>query len=430
VESARVISGEIEPPGDKSISHRAAILGALAHGTTCVGNFLHGEDTEATIDCLHSLGVDIRVENPAPGSRGYGLTIRGKGREGFREPERVLDLRNSGTTMRVMSGVLASLPFFSVLTGDDSLVHRPMRRVIDPLQHMGAEIHGRDEDQYPPLVIKGSKLRGIEYAPAVMSAQVKTAVLLAGLGAEGRTVVSQATATRDHTERMLQAMGADISVNGTSVSIGPAPLTGIRIEVPGDVSSAAPWLVLAAFHPQARIRLTKVGVNPGRTGILTVLRSMGGNITLEERRSVGAEPIADITVESSGLTATCIQGEIIPNVIDEIPLIALAATQAEGRTEIKDAGELRVKESDRIATTVGELQKLGADIEELPDGMVINGPTQLKGALCDGHGDHRLAMTVGIAGLLACGETLVEGHECVAVSYPGFWEDLESLRSG
>ena len=430
VRTARAIAGEIEPPGDKSISHRAAMLGGLAQGVTTVENFLHGADTEATISCLRALGVEIHVEDPGPGTRGFRITIQGRGREGFREPEQVLDVRNSGTTIRMLSGALASLPFFSVLTGDDSLVRRPMHRVIDPLQHMGADIRGRDEDRYPPLVIRGGKLRGIEYAPVVMSAQVKSAVLLAGLGAEGRTVVNRASESRDHTERMLRAMGADISVDGNSVSIGPGPLRGLEIEAPGDVSSAAPWLALGAAHPRARIRLSRVGVNPGRIGILHVLKSMGAEVTVEEQPSAGAEPVADITVESGPLTAISIGGETIPNIIDEIPLIALVATQAEGETEIRDAAELRVKESDRISTTVGELARLGADIEELPDGMIIRGPTALKGGVCESHADHRLAMTLGVAGLLAQGETLVEGHECVAVSYPGFWDDLESLRAG
>ncbi len=430
VQAAESLAGEIEPPGDKSISHRTAMLGGLAQGTTTVENFLHGEDTEATMNCLRSLGVEIHVEAPCPGSRGLRLIINGRGREGFREPRQVLDVRNSGTTMRMMSGVLASMPFSSVLTGDDSLIKRPMRRIIDPLRLMGAEIYGRDGDRYPPLEMRGGGLRGIEYTLPVASAQVKSAVLLAGLGAEGRTVVHQPWATRDHTERMLQAMGADISVSDNSVSIAPGPLNSLEINVPGDVSSAAAWLVLAAIHPDARIRLRNVGVNPGRIGIVHVLKSMGASVTMEERASAGAEPVADISVDSSSLSGVSIRGETIPNVIDEIPLIALAATQADGETEIRDAAELRVKESDRIATTACELRKLGADIEELPDGMIVRGPTPLNGANCESHGDHRLAMTLGVAGLLARSETIVAGHECVAVSYPGFWEDLESLRTG
>ena len=325
VTPANSIDGEIEPPGDKSISHRAVILGSLAHGVTTVTNFLHGADTAASISCLKALGIDIRVEDPNPNSRGLNVTIEGHGREGFREPEQVLDVHNSGTTMRVMSGILASLPFFSVMTGDDSLVRRPMRRVIDPLRHMGADIFGRADDSYPPLVIRGAKLRGIEYAPQVMSAQVKTAVLLAGLAAEGRTIVNQASATRDHTTRMLRSMGAHITVNGDSVELTPGELNATDIQVPGDISSAAPWLVLAASHPHARLRLTNVGVNPGRIGILRVLKSMGASITLEDRPPAGAEPMADISVQTSDLKAATIEGEIIPYVIDEIPILALAA---------------------------------------------------------------------------------------------------------
>ncbi len=429
VSPAASILGEIEPPGDKSISHRAVMLGSLAHGVTSISNFLHGADTAATIACLQALGIDIRVEDPAPSARGINITIEGHGREGFREPEQVLDVRNSGTTMRVMSGILASLPFLSVMTGDDSIVHRPMRRVIDPLRHMGADIFARADESYPPIVIKGAKLRGIEYSPAVMSAQVKTAVLLAGLGAEGRTIVNQASASRDHTTRMLATMGARISAKGANVELEPSELNAIDIQVPGDISSAAPWLVLAAAHPHARIRLSRVGVNPSRIGIVHVLRSMGATITLEDLPPAGAEPLADISVESGHLIGVTIEGDVIPNVIDEIPIIALAATQADGETIIRDAAELRVKESDRISATTSELRKLGADIEELPDGMIIRGPTNLKGSLCRSHGDHRLAMTLGIAGLLAQEETIIYGPECVDVSYPGFWEDLESLRS-
>ena len=430
VTPAKSIEGEIEPPGDKSISHRAVMLGALAHGVTNVSNFLHGADTAASISCLQALGIDIRVEEPTPDSRGLKVTVQGHGREGFSEPDQILDVRNSGTTMRVMSGILASLPFLSVMTGDESLVQRPMRRVIDPLRHMGADIFGRANDNYPPLVIRGARLRGIEYAPQVMSAQVQTAVLLAGLAAEGRTIVNQASATRDHTTRMLRAMGAGITVNGDSVELTPGDLTAIDIHVPGDISSAAPWLVLAATHPRARLGLTNVGVNPGRIGIIHVLKSMGAAITLEDLPPAGPEPLADVAVQSSHLKATTIEGGIIPYVIDEIPILALAATQADGETVIRDAAELRVKESDRITNTVAELRKLGADIEELPDGMIVRGPTQLKAALCRSHGDHRLAMTLGVAGLLAQDETLIYDPECVDVSYPGFWDDLESLRVG
>ena len=285
VRTAKSLAGDIEPPGDKSISHRAAMLGGLAKGTTIVQNFLHGEDTEATIDCLRALGVDIHVEDPLPGSRGLRLIIKGRGREGLREPQQTLDVRNSGTTMRMMSGILASMPFSSLLTGDNSLVRRPMRRVIDPLRLMGAKIYGRDRDRLPPLHIRGGGLHGIDYTLPVASAQVKSAVLLAGLGAEGCTVVHQPWATRDHTERMLQAMGADISVNGNSVSIAPGPLNSLEIDVPGDASSAAAWMVLGAIHPDARIRLRNVGVNLGRIGIVHVLKSMGASVTMDEQAS-------------------------------------------------------------------------------------------------------------------------------------------------
>ena len=428
VPRASRISGELAPPGDKSISHRAAMMGSLAVGVTIVDNFLDGADTNATVACLRDLSAEISVE--AAGSRGLRLTIDGRGREGFRAPEKVLDVRNSGTTMRLLSGILATLPFSSVLTGDESILRRPMRRIIEPLRLMGADISGRDGDRYAPLTINGGDLRGIDYTLPVSSAQVKSAILLAGLGAKGPTTVREIGSSRDHTVHMLRAMGASVYVGGHSVAVDPGPLHGVDIRIPGDASSAAAWIALGVAHPDARITLRGVGSNPGRVGIVNILRSMGASIVMEEQPPAGTEPVADITVESSDLTGTVIGGDAIPNAIDEIPLIALAATQARGHTEIRDASELRVKESDRIATTVSELRKLGADIEETPDGMIINGPTPLTGARGESYGDHRLAMALGVAGLLAEGETVVEGHECVDVSYPGFWADLESLRAG
>ncbi len=430
VTPAEAIEGEIQPPSDKSISHRAVILGSLAHGVTTVTNFLHGADTAASISCVRALGIDIRVEEPSPDSRGLNVTVQGHGHEGFREPEQVLDVRNSGTTIRILSGLLASLPFTSVVTGDHSILQRPMDRIIEPLRLMGADIRGRDGDRYAPLTIRGAALRGVDYAMPVASAQVKSCILLAGLGAQGPTLVREPAPSRDSAERMLRAMGARVSVNGNNVAVEPGPLHAAHFRVPGDASSAAPWMVLAATHPSARLHIRGVGINPRRIGIVGVLRSMGAKITIQERAAGGPMPVADISVETARLTAVSIHGDIIPNVIDEIPILALAATQADGETIIRDAAELRVKESDRIKTTVAELRKLGADIEELPDGMIIRGPTKLKGAPCCSHGDHRIAMTLGIAGLLAQGETLIHDPECVDVSYPGFWEDLESLRAG
>ena len=428
---ASALAGEIEPPGDKSISHRAVIFNSIAHGRAEISNFLPGEDTLATIDCLKAVGADIHVDTTVPETqkiRNLRLIVTGKGIEGLAEASQVLDARNSGTTMRLLTGLLSAAPFFTVITGDSSLNSRPMGRVVEPLRLMGAEIWGRDRDSQAPLAIKGGQLTGIEYSMPVASAQVKSALILAGLFAKGETLVRQPAPSRDHTERMVQAMGASLTLENSTISLKPGRLHALDISVPGDISSAAPWLVAGAIHPNAKIKVLNTGVNPTRTGIIEVLRAMGAQLVVGEPRESGGEPLADISVESSQHEGVEVASALIPRLIDEIPLVALAATQAKGTTTIRDAAELRVKESDRVETTVQELRRLGADIEERPDGMVIHGPTPLKGAHCNSHGDHRLAMTLGIAALIAKDETTIEDSEVVDVSYPGFWEELERLR--
>jgi 3-phosphoshikimate 1-carboxyvinyltransferase len=391
-----------------------------------VENFQGGADCLATLRCLRALGVKIGWDD-----RGT-LRVHGGGRFGLKESPAVLNAGNSGTTMRLLAGLLAGQPFFSVLTGDASLRSRPMGRVVEPLRAMGARIQGRAGGARPPLAIEGGSLRGIRYRLPVASAQVKSALSLAGLYGEGETVLEEPAPSRDHTERMLRAMGAEVREDGgDGLRISPPQreLATLSLRVPGDISAAAFWMVAAAAHPDAEIRLTGVGVNPSRSGIIDALASMGASIALEEERTWGCEPVADIVVRSSSLRGTVIEGSLIPRLIDEIPVLAVAACLAGGKTAIRQAGELRLKESDRIRTTVLELRRLGASIEELSDGMVIQGVGWLKGGVCGSHGDHRLAMTLAVAGLLGRGETVVRGAEASSVSYPAFWHHLEELSS-
>lgn len=425
VRGCSTLRGEVVPPGDKSISHRAVILNSVAQGRAKIGNFSLGEDCFATVACLRQLGVEITEE-----SRGT-LIVSGVGHEGLREPDDVLNAGNSGTTMRLLAGLLAPQAFFSVITGDASLRSRPMARVTHPLCLMGAHIWGRGGDSLAPLAIKGCQLHGIEHRLPVASAQVKSAILIAALFAAGDTVIQEPEPSRDHTERMLRAMGAELRSDGPRVTLMPKPtaLLPLDLDVPGDISSAAFWLVAGAIHPEARIRITDAGDNPTRRGIIEVLLDMGAKLRIENTRTVGGEPVADMTVESSNLVGRQIGGSIIPRLIDEIPLIAVAGCIARGDTIIRDAAELRVKETDRIAATAAELQKLGADIEELPDGMVVHGGKTLRGGHCSSHNDHRLAMTLGVAALIARGETVIHDAEVAAVSYPAFWQDLERLTT-
>ncbi|MFF2875639.1 3-phosphoshikimate 1-carboxyvinyltransferase [Gottfriedia sp. NPDC057991] len=420
LEKIRLV-GDVTIPGDKSISHRAIMFGSLAKGTTKITNFLLGEDCLSTIACFRKLGVQIEVSEDE-------VVVYGKGIEELKEAHEVLDVGNSGTTARLMMGILSGLPFHSVIIGDESIGKRPMKRVTKPLKMMGTSIDGREDATYTPISIRGGSLNSISYASPVSSAQVKSSILLAGLFAKGTTTVTEPEKSRDHTERMLKAFGCEIEVDGNKVSInGNQELTATDVIVPGDISSAAFFLVAGSVVPNSEILLKNVGVNPTRTGILTVLERMGANITLEDETVVNGEPIANIRVKSSDLKSTVIGGAEIPTCIDELPILALAAALADGETIIKDAEELRVKETDRIQTVVTELTNLGVSIEATKDGMIIQGNSSLIGANVNSHGDHRMGMMLSIAALLAKGDTIIENTECIAVSFPNFKEQLNDL---
>jgi len=415
VRPAGRVAGAIAVPGDKSISHRAAFLGAVATGVTEVQGFLEAEDCLRTLRAAAALGVD--VARKAPGH----YLLRGAGPEGLTEPEDVIDCGNSGTTARLLLGILAGQPFGAVLTGDESLRRRPMQRVIEPLGRMGARVLGRDGGGRLPLAIAGARpLAPIRHASPVASAQVKSAVLLAGLWATGPVIVVEPSSSRDHTERMLAAFGADVTAEGLTVTIRPGrPLTGQVVTVPGDISSAAFFLVAAAVAPAGGVTVRGVGVNPTRTGVLEVLRAMGAELTLAPGPR-GAEPTADVTVRPGRLRGAAVGGDLVPRTLDELPVLAVAAACADGVTEVRDAAELRVKESDRIRALAVELSKLGVEIEERADGFRVRGGRRLRGARVSSWGDHRLAMALVVAGLVADGVTVVEGIDCVATSYPEF----------
>lgn len=417
IKKAVSLNGSITVPGDKSISHRAVMLGALAEGTTHIKGFLPGADCISTINCFRSMGIEIQ-------SNGDIIEVHGKGLYGLKQPEKMLYTGNSGTTTRLLCGILSGQNFDSSVTGDASICRRPMKRVTEPLSEMGAKIDGK----YCPLFIKGSKLHGMEYNMKVASAQVKTAIILAALYADGETIIHETEKSRDHTERMLSAMGADISVNGTTIRVAPAKkLYAQDICVPGDISSAAFFMTAAAIMPDSCVRIKNVGINPTRTGIIDVFKSMGANISIENVRTESGEETADIVVSSSSLKGTVIEGELIPRLIDELPIIAVAAVFAEGTTVIKDAEELKVKESNRISAIVGELSKCGADITETADGMIIKGGKPIVGADFVTRGDHRMAMSLAVLAQLADGKSTIDDADCISVSYPNFLDDFYGL---
>ncbi len=423
IHPTQALHGDVIVPGDKSISHRAAMFAALAEGQSRVRNFLPGGDCLATLGVLRGLGVKIEENAPTD------LLIDGVGLHGLKEPAAPLDCINSGTTMRLMTGLLAGQGFFSVLHGSAQLSKRPMGRVVEPLRRMGALIFGRENGRLAPLAIQGTVLGDFDLPLPVASAQVKSALLLAGLYGKGLAVVRQPGPARDHTERMLAAMGAPIRVLGSTVISERArqPLNPLHLTVPGDISSAAFIIAAALLVPNSVVTILGVGVNPTRTGILDILQAMGGDITLHALRHEAGEPVADLLVRSAPLHGSEIRGDLIVRAIDELPILAVAATQAHGRTVVRDAAELRVKETDRIATVAAELRKLGAVIEELPDGFVIEGPTPLHSAVVSSHGDHRLAMALAVAALSADGPVLVEESECIPDSFPGFERVLTTL---
>jgi 3-phosphoshikimate 1-carboxyvinyltransferase len=419
------IRGTLDVPGDKSISHRGAIMNAIAHGTATVDNYLPGADCLSTLDCLRALGVNVTFD-PTGANGKPRITVEGRGGL-LEEAIQPLDCGNSGTTMRLLTGLLAGQPIFSVMTGDASLSRRPMGRVLEPVKLMGARVNGRGGGRYAPIVIEGGNLKGIEYNSPVASAQVKSCVLLAGVQAEGVTVARSPAASRDHTERLLQAQGAKLEVHGPDVVIhGGAKLKAVDVVVPGDSSSAAYWLALACIHPDAEITVENVGMNPGRTGFIEVLRAMGGDVEIRNERVVAGEPIADLVARSSRLHGVKVGGDVVPRAIDEIPLVAIVGLFADGVTEIRDAAELRVKESDRIASLGRELTRLGGQVEELDDGLRVLGGARLESAACETLGDHRLAMGLAVAGLAGAGVDVIDPN-CAIVSYPGFWQQVRAV---
>lgn len=420
------LRGTVEVPGDKSISHRAVIFNAVAQGSARITNFLTGADCLSTIACVRALGVDVSQDEGEVHVHGIGLT-------GLHEPHDLLDCGNSGTTMRLLAGLLAGMPFLSLLTGDASLRSRPQRRIVEPLRALGAQIDGRQGGDRAPLVVRGSALRGGRYDLPVASAQVKSALLLAGLSGTAALTLGGRIHSRDHTERMLIAMGIDLQITPGEIILHPPthpvfpyPLS---LRVPGDPSSAAFWWVAAAIHPDAELTTPGICLNPTRTGALDVLQAMGAKIEITNQRIEGSEPVGDVTVRSSHLRGTLISGDLIPRLIDEIPILAVAAACAEGETLVQDAQELRAKETDRIATVAQGLATLGVKVEPTDDGMGVIGlgTPALRGGLLQSHHDHRLAMAWAIAALVASGETTIVDPEAASVSYPGFWETLTHM---
>lgn len=415
------LNGELHIPGDKSISHRSIMLGSLAEGTTEVHGFLNGADCISSMNCFRQMGIPIEYD-------GKIVKIHGKGLHGLESPAETLDVGNSGTTTRLMSGILAAQNFSSRVIGDASICKRPMKRIMTPLAMMGADIISEQGNDCAPLIIHGKPLHGISYISPVASAQVKSCILLAGLYAEGSTSVTEPYVSRDHTERMLASFGADIHTEGTTATVNPATtLKAQKIVVPGDISSAAYFIVAGLITPNSCITIKNVGINPTRDGILDIVKKMGGNITYSNVISDIGEPTADITVTTSNLKGCVIEGSVIPKLIDEIPILAILACFADGETVIKDAQELKVKESNRIDVMVKNLSAMGADITATEDGMIIQGGKALHGAVIDSHLDHRIAMSFAIAGLNADGDTEILGSECVDISYPSFYQDLQGL---
>ncbi len=423
----RSLRGEIIAPGDKSVSHRAIMFNALSNtGTAHVTNFSPGADCTSTVEMMRELGVKITRE-AGPEGAGDNLTVTGVGLNGIQEPAEILDAGNSGTTTRLMSGVLAGRDMLAVLTGDNSLKSRPMGRVINPLTEMGAVISGRAGNTLAPLVFHGGSLRGIEYEMPVASAQLKSCLLLAGLRADGPTRLVQPAESRDHTERMFDAMGATLSRDGLTLELHPGELETVDVDVPGDISSAAFWMVAGVTHSDAELLIKNVGINPTRAGIITALQMMNADLTLQDERTIAGEPVADVLVRSSELKATEISGDIVPLLIDEIPVLAVAAAVAEGTTVFKDAEELRVKESDRIQASIDWLVGADVDATGTPDGMTITGAESFGGGSFESFDDHRLAMSLGVAGMISREPITVLDPDVAGISYPNFWKIIEDF---
>jgi len=423
----RSLRGEIIAPGDKSVSHRAIMFNALSNtGTARVTNFSPGADCTSTVEIMRALGVEITREAGAKGM-GDSLTAKGVGLRGLQEPADILDAGNSGTTTRLMSGILAGQDMLAILTGDDSLKSRPMGRVVKPLTSMGAVISGRANDTLAPLVFHGGSLHESNYVMPVASAQLKSCLLLAGLRADGTTTLTQPAESRDHTERMFSAMGVNLTKSGLNLVLEPSDLDTVDVEVPGDISSAAFWMVAGICHPDAELLIKNVGINPTRAGIITALQMMGADLTLIDERAVAGEPVADVLVRTSDLKGIELSGDIVPLLIDEIPVIAVAASLADGETVIKDAEELRVKESDRIQASISWLNDAGVDAIGTPDGMIVPGGGTIGGGQFQSYDDHRLAMTLGVAGLISTEPITVIDPDVAGVSYPNFWEIIDQF---
>lgn len=422
INPALAVKGEISVPGDKSISHRSIMMGAIAKGVSTVRGFLRGEDNMSTMNAFRAMGVTIDDD-------GETIAIHGQGLHGLKEPADVIDCGNSGTTIRLMTGLLAGQSFFSVLTGDQYLRKRPMKRVVEPLARMGARILGRNQGSLAPLAISGGALNAIGYESPVSSAQVKSAIMLAGLYADGETSVREPSLSRDHSERMFRLFGASLEVFNNGVTVkGGVELQAQEISVPGDISSAAFFLVAALITPGSELLIRNVGVNPTRTGVIEILRSMGGSIELLDEREISGEPVADLMVRSSRLKGVDIAGSVVPRAIDEFPVICVAAACAEGRTTVRDAHELRVKETDRIAAIAANLRRLGVQVDECEDGMDIMGAERLAGGgEVESRGDHRIAMSLSVAALVAKGGITINDTDCVATSFPTFFPLLEKV---
>lgn len=422
LKSAAFLKGELTVPGDKSISHRSIMLGAIANGVTTVRGFLRGEDNMSTMHAFRAMGVDIDDD-------GETLAIHGRGLHGLQEPEDVLDCGNSGTTIRLITGLLSGQSFFSVVTGDQYLRKRPMKRVVDPLTRMGARIYGRNQGSLAPLAINGGGLQAIEYTSPVSSAQIKSSIMLAGLYADGETTVREPSLSRDHSERMFNLFGASLDRFDNGVTVrGGVELNAQEVTVPGDISSAAFFMVAALITPGSELLIRNVGVNPTRTGVLDILKEMGGNIELLDQRELSGEPVADILVRYSNLKGIAISGSVVPRAIDEFPVVCVAAACAEGVTSIRDAKELRVKETDRITAMANNLRTLGVDVTETDDGMDITGSEILSGGQVESFGDHRIAMSLSVAALVAASEITIRDVDCVATSFPTFFQLLEKVK--
>jgi len=422
LEKINKLKGNIFVPGDKSISHRSLILGSIAQGETQIYNFLNSLDCLKTLECMQVLGAEIEL------GKDNSVKIKGKGLYGLQEPKNILDVGNSGTTIRLLTGLLSGQDFYSVLCGDASIRKRPMKRVVEPLRLMGADIWGRKDGQFAPLSVRGNKLNPLHYTLPVASAQVKTALLLAGLYTTGETVIKEPLPTRDHTEKMLEIMQADLEISPPEIKVmGGKELRGTDIFIPGDISSAAYFIAAASILRDSQITIKQVGINPTRTGIIGILNKMGAKIDTLNYQVKSNEPQADLMIEYSKLKGVDIKKENVPFLIDELPLIAVVSTQAQGKTVVSGAKELRVKETDRIKAIVSELKKMGADIEEREDGFTVNGPIRLQGAVCESYNDHRIAMSLAVAALLAEGKTIIKNSECIDISFPGFKKTLQNL---